>query len=46
MIGSMDNPLKCRIFPVVLLPMGYPDETSIPHPNHNRRLNIAETVFF
>ncbi|MFA9378960.1 MAG: nitroreductase family protein [Lachnotalea sp.] len=35
-----------NIIPVVLLPMGYPDETSTPNPNHDKRLDIGETVFY
>lgn len=34
-----------NIIPVALLPIGYPDETSIPHPNHNKRFDIGVTVF-
>ena len=35
-----------NIIPVVLLPIGYPDETSIPHPNHDKRFDIGVTVFY
>lgn len=34
-----------NIIPVALLPIGYPDETSVPHPNHNKRFDIGVTVF-
>lgn len=35
-----------NIIPVVLLPIGYPDETSVPHPNHDKRFDIGVTVFY
>lgn len=34
-----------NIIPVALLPIGYPDETSVPHSNHNKRFDIGVTVF-
>jgi len=35
-----------NIIPVVLLPIGYPDKTSSPHPNHYKRFDIEKTVFY
>lgn len=35
-----------NIIPVVLLPMGYPNESSHPHPSHNKRFDIEKTVFY
>lgn len=34
-----------HIIPVALLPIGYPDEKSHPHPNHNKRFERETTVF-
>ncbi len=44
MIKAFDLPEN--IIPVALLPIGYPSEDSVPHPNHNKRLEKSETVFF
>lgn len=52
-VGSFD-PRKLRnsfqfpenIIPIALLAIGYPSEHSSPHPNHDRRLEEWETVFF
>lgn len=33
-----------NIIPVALLPIGYPDESSVPHPFHSQRHEISETV--
>lgn len=35
-----------NIIPVVLLPIGYPDETSVPHLYHDKRFDIGVTVFY
>lgn len=32
--------------PVVLLPIGYPAVDSAPHPMHNKRYDLEETVFY
>lgn len=34
-----------HIIPVALLPIGYPDEKSDPHPNHFKRFDKETTVF-
>lgn len=33
-----------NIVPVVVLPIGYLNEISIPNPNHNKRFDLAKTV--
>lgn len=38
--------LPDHIVPVALLPMGYPDDSSKPHPNHDMRFDISTTVFY
>lgn len=38
--------LPKNILPVVLFPIGYPDETSAPHPNHAKRFETGVTVFY
>ena len=38
--------LPDNIIPVVLLPVGYPDDTCKPHPNHYLRNRIDSTVFY
>lgn len=38
--------LPNNIIPVVLLPIGYPDEMSVPHPNHDKRFDVGVTVFY
>lgn len=35
-----------NIIPIVLLPSGYPDKASSPHPNHYERFDIGTTVFY
>ncbi len=39
-------PLPENIIPVVLLPIGYPDQASSPHPNHDKRFDVSTTVFY
>lgn len=34
------------IIPILILPIGYPDETSRPHSNHDKRFDIGTTVFY
>jgi len=34
-----------NIIPVVLLPIGYPQENAVPHPNHMKRFDTSKTVF-
>ncbi len=50
-VGQFDSDKIKTIFslplsyvPVAILPIGYPDRLSTPHPNHNKRLDIEETV--
>lgn len=31
--------------PIAILPIGYPTESSIPHPNHSKRDQIEEKIF-
>lgn len=38
--------LPDTIIPMAFMPMGYPADTSQPHPNHERRLEEEWTVFF
>ncbi|HML38812.1 MAG TPA: nitroreductase family protein [Bacillota bacterium] len=38
--------LPKNILPVVLLPMGYPEESSNAHPYHFKRADIEKTVFY
>jgi nitroreductase len=38
--------LPATIVPVALLPIGYPDETSSPNPNHNKRYDKDKTIFY
>lgn len=38
--------LPKNIIPIVLLPIGYPDETSSPNPNHDERFDISVTTSF
>lgn len=38
--------LPANIIPVVLLPVGYPAESSSPHPNHDKRYDKSQTVFY
>lgn len=38
--------LPDKIIPVALLPIGYPDPTSAPHPNHAQRVELSATVFY
>ncbi len=35
-----------NILPVVLLPVGYPEQTAVPHLNHSKRLDLSQTVFY
>lgn len=35
-----------NIIPVALLPIGYPSKDSVPHPNHDKRFDKSETVFY
>lgn len=35
-----------NIIPVALLPLGYPDAASQPHPNHAKRFALDTTVFY
>lgn len=35
-----------HIIPVALLLMGYPIDESVPHPYHNKRLDISQTAFY
>lgn len=35
-----------NIIPIVLLPIGYPDRESSPHPNHDKRFDIEKTVSY
>ncbi|KNF09093.1 nitroreductase [Gottschalkia purinilytica] len=35
-----------NIIPVALLPIGYPDETSVPHIYHDKRFDIGVTVSY
>ncbi len=52
-VGSFDSvaiksafELPDNIIPVALLPVGYPSEDSVPHPNHNIRLDENKIVFY
>lgn len=52
-VGSFDPAVVTSIYklpeniiPVALLPIGYPAEGSVPHPNHDSRLEIEKTVFY
>jgi nitroreductase len=38
--------LPDNIIPVVMLPIGYPHEKSVPHINHEKRFDINATTFF
>ena len=38
--------LPQNIVPVLMFPIGYPAEDSVPHPNHTKRLPLDKTVFF
>ena len=35
-----------NMIPIVLLPIGYPDETSKPNLNHDKRSEIGVTAFY
>lgn len=52
-VGSFDPTVMSSIYelpeniiPIALLPIGYPAEDSAPHPNHDSRLELEETVFY
>lgn len=38
--------LPDNIIPVVILPIGYPHEKSVPHANHKKRFDINKTTFY
>ena len=38
--------LPATIIPVAILPIGYPAETSSPNPNHEKRYDKKQTVFY
>lgn len=38
--------LPNNIVPVAILPVGYPAESSKPHSNHNKRLELSQTIFY
>ena len=38
--------LPKNLVPVVLFPIGYPAETSVPHANHEKRFEKDKTVFY
>lgn len=52
-VGSFDYDLMKKefeipenIIPVALLPIGYPAEDAVPSPNHGKRYDIGQTVFY
>lgn len=52
-VGSFDPAVMSSIYelpenivPIALLPVGYPAEDSVPHSNHESRLELEKTVFY
>lgn len=52
-VGSFDPAVMSSVYhlpenivPIALLPIGYPADDSVPHPNHDSRLELEKTVFY
>lgn len=39
-------PMPENLVPVAILPIGYPDQTSTPNPNHTKRHALSHTAFY